>query len=89
MTESEISETAELMADLSTQYDFVRMLPDGSLAGLSRLAFTTGIFLGMTREGWGMRFCFEDPRLALQRFAELQSEDDEPAGYIATRRGLA
>lgn len=95
MTEDEIfvwaqregAEVADLLADLSTQYELVRMLPDGSIAGLSKLAYTTGIFLGLNRIGWGARFCFNDRALALRRFGELQSEDDRPAGFIARRGG--
>ena len=65
----------------------VRVLPDGSVAALCDLLFTRAICLGVTREKWSMRFCFEDRTLADKRFAELQSEDDEPAGYVARRWG--
>jgi hypothetical protein len=85
MTEAEVIETAELLLELAPHYAFLRVLPDKSVAGLSQLMFTTAIFLGLNRHGYGARFCFEDRKLALQRFAELQSEDDEPAGFIARR----
>lgn len=62
-----------------------RVLPDGSVAGLIDLLTTRVIVLGCTEDGWSRRFCFADRSLADQRFAELQSEDDEPQGYIARR----
>lgn len=79
------AKAAELLEWLRHNYDVVRVLPDGSIAARSRLLFTTAIFLGLDRWGFGNRFCFESPTLAAQRFNELTSEDDEPAGYIARR----
>jgi hypothetical protein len=79
---------AEQLADyLRSQYDQVRVLPDGSVAALGGLMFTTAIFTACNSWGFERRFCFEDRGLALQRFAELQHCDDEPQGYIA-RRGI-
>jgi len=63
-----------------------RVLPDGSIALLVELAFTRAICLGADEVcPYTQRFCFKDRELATQRFAELQSEDDIPAGYIARR----
>jgi hypothetical protein len=66
-------------------YRAARVLPDGSIAALLDLAFTRAICLGVTRWGWENRFCFEDRALADRRFAALESEDDEPAGYTERR----
>lgn len=66
-------------------YRDVRVLPDGSVAALVDLLFTRAIALGCTELGWSTRFCFEDKALADKRFSELQSEDDEPQGYVARR----
>lgn len=63
----------------------VRVLPDGSVAAVGDLLTTRAIFLGCNAWGYERRFCFADRQLALQRFAELQSEDDMPAGFIASR----
>lgn len=79
------STDSELVEWLRGCYRLVRVLPDGSIAGLDSLMFTTGIMLGMTRWGYETRFCFESPKLAEQRFYELQSQDDEPEGWIARR----
>lgn len=77
--------TARLLDWLKTNYDEVRVLPDGSIAGRSGLLFTTAIFMSLNHWGYGKRFCFESPALAAQRFSEITSEDDEPQGYIARR----
>jgi hypothetical protein len=83
----DLEEAESIMRELAPHYLMVRMLADGSVAGLQRLAYTTAICLGMNRTGWSDRFCFEDRELATQRFGELQSEDDVPEGFIAQRRG--
>lgn len=69
----------------SMGYIAARVLPDGSVAALVRLISTRAICLGCTEEGWSRRFCFKDQALADQRFAELVTEDDVPAGFVARR----
>ena len=66
-------------------YIDVKVLPDGSIAALGDLLFTRAVHLGCHDFGWTSRFCFEDRALADKRYAELQSEDDEPAGFTARR----
>ena len=66
-------------------YIDVKVLPDGSIAALGDLLFTRAVHLGCNNFGWVNRFCFEDRSLADKRYAELQSEDDEPIGYTARR----
>lgn len=78
-------EDDKLAAWLAENYAEVRVLPDGSYAGLNRLLYTTAIFLDLDAWGYGRRFCFESAPLARQRFEELQSAEDEPAGYVARR----
>lgn len=79
------AETADLLADLSGQYELLRVLPDGCIVGLHRLMYTTAIYIDLNQWGFERRYCFDNRTLALQRFAELQSADDEPAGYTARR----
>lgn len=74
-----------LAADLRNDYLEVRVLPDGSVAALLDLVYTRALHLGCTQWGYARRFCFPDRGLATRRFADLQTEDDEPAGYIAKR----
>ena len=66
-------------------YSAARVLPDGSIAATLDLLYTRAICLGVTRWGWENRFCFEDRALADRRFAALESEEDEPAGFTARR----
>jgi len=64
-----------------------RVLPDGSVAMLGELMFTRAIYLGVTEGGWDFRFCFSDRGLAKERFDQLSSASDEPAGFVARRFG--
>lgn len=77
----------ELAIQLKADNDYVdaKVLPDGSVACLVDLIFTRAIILGCTKNEWSRRFCFEDRSLATLRYEELQSEDDEPQGYVARR----
>lgn len=77
----------KLFARLKEQGDYVelRVLPDGSIAGLLDLIYTRAICLGINAYGYERRFCFSDRRLATERFKQLRSEEDEPQGYIARR----
>lgn len=79
------SEAEAIAAAVQHDYLSTRVLPDGSVACLGDLMFTRAIILGVSREGYGRRFCFEDRVLASKRFAELSSEDDVPDGYVAQR----
>ena len=85
--EANLAKAQELVIWLLESGDYLdaRVLPDGSVAALIRLIYTKAICLGCSRAGFESRFCFSDFELAHQRFAELQSEDDEPAGHIARR----
>lgn len=66
-------------------YEKVRVLPDDSVAALGKLTYTTAIYLGCTSYGYAQRFCFKDRGHALVQFLLLDSEDDEPEGFIARR----
>ena len=76
----------KLATELKPQYRAVKILPDGSVAALQDLMFTRAILLGCDEWCFTNRFCFEDRDLADKRLADLGSEDDEPAGYIARRK---
>jgi hypothetical protein len=81
-----LTDENELVAFIRQQgYSDVRLLPDGSVAAICELLYTRAIHLGCDRWGWSHRYCFADRELAAQRFAELQGEDDVPAGHIARR----
>ena len=71
----------------ANNYTNLRELPDGTVAGLQKLLFTTAICTGLDSFGWAYRWCFDDPALAASELAKLESMDDEPTGYIARRGG--
>lgn len=64
-----------------------RVLADGSVACMFDLLFTRAIALGCTRDTYSHRFCFESKRTAQLRFLQLDSQNDEPVGYVAKRIG--
>jgi hypothetical protein len=77
---------AELLEWLRDQYEMgVRVLPDGSVAALLPLLTTTSVILGLERWGYARRFCFAEESRAREVFEALQSEDDEPSGFVARR----
>lgn len=78
-------ETEALAEALRKEYPAVRVLPDGSIAAISPLLTTTAVVMGCTRDGWAKRYCFESSTRAFHVLADLQSEDDEPTGWIARR----
>lgn len=66
-------------------YLAARVLPDGTVAGVQSMLTTTALFLGCTPMGYDMRYCFKGRHLAMQRFDNLQSENDVPEGWLARR----
>lgn len=79
--------SSELIAWLKEQggYLELRELPDGTVAGLIPLIYTTGLCLGLTEIGWTFRFCYESRKEAQKALANLESVNDEPKGWIARR----
>jgi hypothetical protein len=81
MTDSELLAHIESLGD----YREVRLLPDGSIIAIGDLMFTRAIYMDVSPDGWGRRFCFQDQFLADAEFHRLESEDQEPVGWIARR----
>lgn len=77
--------TDDLLDYLRQQYRAVKVLPDGSIAVQADLLFTRAIILGVDQCGYARRFCFEDKARCDHEYEALQSEDDEPTGWIARR----
>ena len=67
------------------RYYEIRELPDGTVAGLLRLIYTTSICTGLDWQCWAYRWCFEEESTARSELERLQAMDDEPQGYIARR----
>lgn len=85
--DAEMTLAADIEQIKQEGYQHVRILPDGSMAGLCRLIFTTALCSGITPQGWAYRYCFENPERALDELAKLEEEDQEPTGFIARRYG--
>ena len=83
MTEQELMD--HIMRLGAGCYREVRVLKDGCIVGIGNMMFTRAIYMDMHADGWGKRFCFEDRALADAEYKKLQSEDDEPVGWIARR----
>lgn len=64
----------------------IRILPDGEVAMLIRLMYTHAICMKPDYISvYEKRYCFSDKPLAKAEFDKLQSGDDVPSGWIATR----
>lgn len=51
---------ADLIAYLESQgYRHIRKLPSGEWAGVLKMLYTTGLYLGLDRYSWRTRFCYE------------------------------
>ena len=85
LTENE-AEGDELIELLAGKYDKVRALPDGSIAAMSKLAYSTAVYLGVNQWGFSKRFVYATPEKACEVFDGLLGEGDEPEGYIVAGR---
>lgn len=73
---------------IDQSYRDIRVLPDGAVAALFPLMFTTAICTGITwNSSFSHRWCFEDPKVAREQLALMKAEDQEPKGYKARRGG--
>lgn len=72
-----------LVAYLATQgYFEVRTLETGEVAGLQRMVFTTGLFVGITRDTWRTRFCYPTAREALTALDAWNGKGWPPGYWI-------
>lgn len=77
------------------EYTHLRQLPDGTYAGIGRLAFTVAVYTNLHDVGWSRRFCYPTLALALEGLASLTAWDSEPVSgpdgeplYVARRPEL-
>lgn len=80
---------AELEFLKSQEYYSLVVLEDGTICGLSRLMFTTALYIGLNGcGGWERRYCYLKEQQALKALGYLKTGDDEPAmGYVARWNG--
>lgn len=60
-------------------------LEDHSVAALSDLLFTTGLFMGLDEFGWEKRFCYDSQSTAYAELRKLNKLTDIPENWIAKR----
>lgn len=67
-------------------YIGAKKLPDGTYAGVIKLAFTEAICLGVTRDcAAEKRYCYDQLGNLLIAFHQLKSFNDEPTGWLSAR----
>lgn len=76
-----------LLEDLEQNgYYQLRVLADGTVAGLGKLLYTTALHIGLNEISWERRYCYEDSALAEKALQGLITGDDMPLeGYVAKR----
>lgn len=66
----------------SLGYEESRFLANGDAAGIQKMLFTWGLFVGLTEMSWRTRFCYEtreDARMALRSW---DGRGDPPGPWI-------
>lgn len=78
--------TEEALNDPVNGFWCWRQLADGTYVGLGRLAFTTGLFIGVGPiTPFKRRYCFSTWGDATVEYMMLKTGDDVPSGWIARR----
>lgn len=67
---------------LDCGYSYVRELPSGVWLGLQRMAYTTGLFVGLDETGYEHRYCYEYSVAALHALLHWDGEGDPPGPWI-------
>lgn len=63
-------------------YQNLRKLPCGTWIGTRDLPLSRALFVGLTRNGWASRFCYQDRELATRASLAFISPADRPlAGF--------
>lgn len=63
-------------------YDVIRILPDQRIAGVQRMIFTTGLFVGLDQIGYKTRYCYQAHEDAVKALLEWNGENDPPGPWI-------
>lgn len=95
LTVAQILRPAELQDDFTRwlldkdanggSYIGAKRLPDGSYAAVVKLVSTEAICLGVTYGGIEKRYCYDQLANLLIAFHQLQSQHDEPTGWLSSR----
>lgn len=73
---------------LETQgYEHVRQLPNGQWAGLQKMAFTTGLMVGLDEQEYQRRYCYEHETDAFVALAIWDGTGDPQGPWIKEKPG--
>jgi len=76
---------SQIVALEAIGYEAVRRLPDGRLAGVSRLLFTFSLHVGLAEEDYEGRYCYERMADALEACAAWDGRGDPPGPWIKAK----
>lgn len=68
-------------------YSHVRRLKSGEVAGIMRMNFTTGLFVGLNYISYRTRFCYHGEEEAAQAIEEWDGHGDPPGPWIKEKGG--
>lgn len=63
-------------------YTDLKPMPDGKMAGLHRMMYTTGLCVGMDRGGLARRYCYEREEDARAALVAWDFNGDPPGPWI-------
>lgn len=63
-------------------YTHLRRLPTGELAGVAQMAFTGGLFAGLTPMSYRTRYCYETLEEAVEALVVWDGVKDAPGMWI-------
>ena len=66
-------------------YDQVRQLPSGQWAGLRKMFFTTGLFVGLDELGYSHRYCYQHFGDAAEALKHWDGNGDPPGMWIVRK----
>ena len=66
-------------------YRGVRRLPSGDYAGVLRMFYTAGLFVGLDASGYKTRYCYETMSEATAALLLWDGEGDPPGGWIKAK----
>jgi hypothetical protein len=61
-------------------YTNLKTLPDGTVCAIMQMAYTYGLFVGMTPIGYQRRYCYEHEAQAITALNEYANADEHPTG---------
>lgn len=69
----------------SLGYTCLRTLPNGEVAGLMNMLFTTGLFIGLRSNGYRIRYCYSEWNQAADALASWDGCGDPPGPWLKAK----